>query len=266
MYVSSPLIGPVIDRVGPRRPLLFASGLLWIGYGIVWQIFRTHPPRSHHEAPSTSSSIVDLLLALGMCLTGIGSSVALSSAAGGVARSFGPQVRATVMGFTLAGFGLSASFWTGLAHLFFSDDTAGLLLLLGLGTASVILLGACGCRPPKKAEGAPDLFEPIPDSSPEVLLQVTSSRISTQSLTEADDVRYAQRRTRKSDMSNGDSSKGVDIYGRELLISPDFWLIWVVMACCCGTGLMIINNMSALLHVFLGFSFSAPPFLFLLIT
>lgn len=240
MYISSPFVGQIIDRIGPRRPLIVAAGLLCLGYGIVWEVFRTHPINPSDPAKSVTGPMTVVVLAFGMLCTGIGSSTALSSAAGGVARSFGPKVRATVMGFTSAGFGLAAFFWAGIGHVLFSDNTASFLLLLSLGTAGLILVGAFGLRIPdtlKNGETSPHLtgddYQPLQGNS--------SSDVPSLPLP-------AQQQSPRHEQPTRELTHGadVDIYGRTLIKTVDFWFLWIVMGCCCGTSLMIINNIGTI--------------------
>lgn len=239
MYFSSPIVGRIIDRIGPRKPLLFASGLLFFGYGIVWEIFRSNPmPDSDHQ-PIKSDPITIAILAFGMLLTGIGSSTALSSAAGAAAKSFNPRIRATVIGITLAGFGLSAFFWASIRALFFSDDTANFLLLLSLGTSSFILIGVCGLSwlDRLEEERRPG-FEALADDEQDSLAIASPSQ---------DDRSSSQDPENSAREIIQPVEETVDVYGTKLMKTLDFWLLWIVMGCCCGTALMIINNIGTII-------------------
>ncbi|KAH9811603.1 major facilitator superfamily domain-containing protein [Melampsora americana] len=210
MYFTSPIVGQIIDRIGPQKPLLFAS--------------------------------LSLCLAFGMLLTGIGSSTALSSAAGAAARSFHPRIRATVIGFTLAGFGLSAFFWARIGTLFFSDETESFLLLLCLGTSSFILIGFCGLSSldSLQQEGRSN-FEPLLDDEPDSSVIASSSHDHlSPSTDDQEDDHHPQEIIEELD-------EKVDVYGTKLMKTLDFWLLWIVMGCCCGTALMIINNLGTII-------------------
>ncbi|EGG08069.1 uncharacterized protein MELLADRAFT_77446 [Melampsora larici-populina 98AG31] len=241
MYFASPIVGGIIDRIGPRKPLLFASGLLFLGYGIVWEIFRSNPiPSSDQDQKLIKSNPITVaILAFGMLLTGIGSSTALSSAAGAAAKSFHSRIRATVIGFTLAGFGLSAFFWTRIGALFFSDDTSSFLLVLSLGTSSFILIGVCGLSSldTLEQERRPKI-ESLADDEQESSAIATSSH---QDLSPSQDQEHTTQETIQS------IDEKVDVYGTKLMKTLDFWLLWIVMGCCCGTALMIINNIGTMI-------------------
>ncbi|POW03741.1 hypothetical protein PSHT_11538 [Puccinia striiformis] len=142
-------------------------------------------------------------------LIGIGSSIANSCAITGTASVFDSKYRATAMGTVLAGFGLSAFFWTSLASMLVSsEDTASLLKLLSIGPSIAILIGISGYFFL--------LSNPHPDT------------------------------------------KTRDVSGWALVKEVDFWMIWIVMSCCCGIGLMIINNLGTMIVAISGSSPSDP--------
>ncbi|KAI8447082.1 major facilitator superfamily domain-containing protein [Phakopsora pachyrhizi] len=205
MYVSSPLVGRIIDRIGPRKPLLCAAIIVFSGYGLLRQLYE-----------SSSSDLALPLASLGTLLTGTGSSAALSSSASSVARSFDSSIRATVIGTTLAGFGLSAFFWTGLGRIMASGEASSLLTLLTLGPPLFMLIGSIGCRPDISHESNNNDKNNNPshhnDCQPE---------------------NYNHQR---------------EISGWALARECDFWLIWIVMGCCCGTTLMVINNIGTIVE------------------
>ena len=51
------------------------------------------------------------------------------------------------MGLVVAGFALSASLFSGIAHVFFPGNTSGLLLTLAVGTATPMVVGLFLVRP-----------------------------------------------------------------------------------------------------------------------
>ena len=57
-----------------------------------------------------------------------------------------PHSRGTAVAFPMAGYGLSAFFFSVLSHLAFPDDTSGLLLLLAIATTSMIIVGGLFLR------------------------------------------------------------------------------------------------------------------------
>lgn len=133
MYLSSPFLGKLADRYGPTLPLLGAATAISSGYGLLSLIF---------SSPFQPGALGLAILA--NLLVGIGSSAANSCAVTGIATVFDPIHRATALGSVLAGFGLSAFFWTTIGSLIARSDTTILLALLSLGPSLSILLGAIG--------------------------------------------------------------------------------------------------------------------------
>ncbi|PLW10925.1 hypothetical protein PCANC_17406 [Puccinia coronata f. sp. avenae] len=217
MYISSPLVGPVIDRYGSTVPLLAAGALISLGYGLLWLLY------SHPKLP-----LVVVQTLVGNLFAGLGSSIANSCAITGTASVFEPAHRATAIGTVLAGFGLSAFFWTTIGSHIAQSDTSVLLALLSIGPSLAILLGAMGY-----------LFVGLnhrPDSD--------------------DHGPSAPREQHASYSGNDDPAEDtqllppqaqLDVSGWALAKEPDFWMIWMVMSCCCGIGLMIINNLGTML-------------------
>lgn len=120
--------GVLVDHLGPVIPTLTGSLLLLIGYLIIFYCYYT-------------SSRILLLLALGSCLAGFGSSMGYSSSMKTAALNF-PHARGTATSFPISTFGLSAFFFSSLGAIFFSGNTSGLLLLLAFVTSSLCFFNA----------------------------------------------------------------------------------------------------------------------------
>ncbi|WAQ85336.1 hypothetical protein PtA15_5A911 [Puccinia triticina] len=217
MYISSPFVGRIIDRYGPTVPLLGAGTLITMGYGILWLLFRT---------PSLLP-LVFVQTFVGNLFAGLGSSIANSCAITGTASVFEPAHRATAIGTVLAGFGLSAFFWTAIGSHIAQSDTAVLLALLSIGPSLAILLGASGYR----------------------LVGIGRHTHSTSAHQDQPPSDYRQS---AEDSRLLPVKKPLEITGWDLVKQPDFWMIWIVMSCCCGTGLMIINNLGTMLVAIYG--------------
>ncbi|KAH9469387.1 hypothetical protein Pst134EA_009908 [Puccinia striiformis f. sp. tritici] len=220
MYISSPIVGRIIDRYGTMKPLLVGMILISIGYNTLHELYMN---------PETRLKIV--LTSMGNMLIGIGSSIANSCAITGTASVFDSKYRATAMGTVLAGFGLSAFFWTSLASMLVSsEDTASLLKLLSIGPSIAILIGISGY-----------FF---------VGLHHHHSRVDHHHHDPLEDTQL---------LSNPHpDTKTRDVSGWALVKEVDFWMIWIVMSCCCGIGLMIINNLGTMIVAISGSSPSDP--------
>ncbi|KAA1073095.1 hypothetical protein PGT21_035618 [Puccinia graminis f. sp. tritici] len=218
MYISSPFVGRYIDRYGPTIPLLGAGTLISLGYGLLWLLF---------TQPSLPLVVVQTLM--GNLFAGLGSSIANSCAITGTASVFAPSHRATAIGTVLAGFGLSAFFWTTIGYHIAKSDTAVLLALLSIGPSLAILFGASGY----------------------VLMGIGCDDRQT-SPSSQDQPCTSHSRQSTEDTQLLPLKKQTDITGWALVRELDFWMIWLVMSCCCGIGLMIINNLGTMLVAIYG--------------
>lgn len=122
------IAGVLVDRAGPRIPTLLGSGLLLTGYFLIY-----------HCYVSYIRSI--LLLAIGTCMAGFGSTLTYSSSMKTSAVNF-PHSRGTATAFPIAAFGLSAFVFSTISTLFFKGDTAGFLMVLAITTSSLCFFGA----------------------------------------------------------------------------------------------------------------------------
>ncbi|KAJ9107002.1 hypothetical protein QFC19_002870 [Naganishia cerealis] len=144
VYTSGPVWGVFIDRNGPRGVLACAAACIAVGYaGIRW--LYVHSPVRVGEAARADTRTVALLCVC-MLLTGYAASAGLNASLNTVARSFPSSSRATASGITLAGFGLSAFFFSSLAHAVFPGRTDAFLSLLAIGTAAGMLVGVVAVR------------------------------------------------------------------------------------------------------------------------
>jgi len=233
MYISSPLVGRVIDGHGSTIPLLAAALLISMGYGLLWLLYLK---------PTLPLIVVQTFV--GNVLVGLGSSIANSCAVTGTASVFEATHRATAIGTVLAGFGLSAFFWTAIGSYIAKSDTAVLLALWSVGPSLAILLGGLGYflaglkhhHVHKDSVYHSDSHreqDPHPSSS--------SSHSPRQDAGEATRLLFLRGKTQV-----------VDITGWELAKEWDFWMIFMVMSCCCGIGLMMINNLGTMLVALYG--------------
>lgn len=129
MYAMGIPAGLLIDSRGPRWGVLLGCICLACGY---------FPLHRAYEASGKGYS-VGLLCFFGF-LTGVGSCSAFSASIKTCATNW-PRHRGTATAFPLSGFGLSAFLFTFVSGIAFPDDTAGLLLLLGLGTFCMVFTG-----------------------------------------------------------------------------------------------------------------------------
>jgi len=127
MYTMGVPIGMFIDNRGPRPAVLGGSLLLAVGYFPL------------HRAYDSASGPVPLLCFFSY-LSGLGGCMAFAAAVKTSALNW-PQDRGTATAFPLAAFGLSAFFFSLLGGILFPGDPSDFLLLLGVGTCGLTLVG-----------------------------------------------------------------------------------------------------------------------------
>ncbi len=201
-------------------------------------------------------------------MTGVGGNSGLSAALNAKAKSFPDGTRASATGTVLAGFGLSAFLFSTVGHAAFQGRRgwAGLLLLLALGTGLPAIVGSFIIRPvPPQSTSTTHGYEPIA-AGPEIVVDRSRVSLDQAPYSRSSSLEMSRSRSPASrhrhpaqpldtEHSGGDSdiafTKPFDseitavapnFTPRELLRSKDFYTLFTVLALCCGTGLMYINN------------------------
>ncbi len=124
MYLIGIPVGIFVDAKGPRLAVLFGSFFLALGY---------FPLRQAYVAGEGSM----FLLCLYNFFTGLGGCAAFQAAVKTSALNW-PHHRGTATAFPMAGFGLSAFFFSMFSSLFFhGENTGDFLLLLAAGTSGM---------------------------------------------------------------------------------------------------------------------------------
>ncbi|KAK7001642.1 NmrA domain-containing protein [Favolaschia claudopus] len=272
VYSSAPFWGRIVDSRGPRIPIFFGFIFLFFGYTGIRHFYNT----GVDDGNTLSSLGLGLLIACSF-MTGAGGNAAFTGAVNSTAKSFPDRARATTTGIVLSGFGLSAFFFSTLAHIFFPGDTSSFLLLLSLGTALTTFIGLFLVRsiplsasedddhtiiPTVAAEAEATIFHhgddihtPLLDgdsaapSSPLMEEYVSDARgielSPPRSSPSASRSRSASHR-RSISRSKQEALEGLNVYGRALWTSPDFWLLFANLSLLSGTGLMYINNVGSM--------------------
>ncbi|KAI0490128.1 MFS general substrate transporter [Xylaria cf. heliscus] len=127
MYLLGVPIGMFIDSRGPR-PAVFAGAIL-LGLGYL-------PLQRAYDAGQGSVP----WLSLASFLTGLGGCMAFAAAVKTSALNW-PHHRGTATAFPVAAFGLSAFFFSLVSSIFFPGSPGKFLLLLSVGTFSMIFTG-----------------------------------------------------------------------------------------------------------------------------
>ncbi|KAF8120704.1 major facilitator superfamily domain-containing protein [Boletus edulis] len=270
VYTSGPVWGRIVDHKGPRIPLIGASICLLVGYlGI---------KRMYDDGIGNAATVSPLHLALlVVCsfMTGLGGNAGLGAAMNTTAKSFPPSARATTTGLVLSGFGLSAFWFSLLAHTLFPGNTSAFLSILALGTAFPMIIGLFIIKPvplhPTSSHTMVEGYDAIPTGEGIVFVGETQAVMDSEADVDADAdsaplLPHEHEQETSSyqaslptsavelnppvhvhrERSVGDKDALPDIHGKRLWLTPDFYLVFMIMAICSGTGLMYINNVGSI--------------------
>lgn len=266
MYSLGVPIGMFVDERGSRPAVLAGAFLLAIGYFPLCLSFE--------KAAGTVP-----VLCFFSYLTGLGGCMAFAGAVKTSALNW-PTHRGTATAFPLAGFGLSAFFFSFLGAVFFPGSTSSFLMLLAWGTFGLVAGGYFFLKvyphvsyqevPTEASESQsssrerarsvsepgmssnPDVIHPNLAIAPQAPAESDASRADISNDTEAggdtllDETSSLIPDIVTADIAGGNSvdqdlSHRVDIRGVKLLLSLDFWQLFSIMAILAGTGLMTIK-------------------------
>jgi len=138
-------MGIIIDKKGPRWGVMIGAIALACGYFPLYSAYDKGP-----------GSVPFAVLCLASLLTGMGSCSAFAGSIKTCATNW-PQHRGTATAFPLSGFGLSAFAFTMIGGFAFPNDAGDLLLMLSIGTFSMVFLGMFFLRmtPPSQYQSLP---------------------------------------------------------------------------------------------------------------
>ncbi|KAK5734152.1 hypothetical protein LTR17_009135 [Elasticomyces elasticus] len=254
MYAMGIPGGILIDTRGPRWGV--AAGVLSLALGYF-------PLRAAYVAgPGVYSMPVLCLMGL---MTGMGSCTAFSAAIKVSASNF-PRHRGTATAFPLSAFGLSAFFYTSVSALAFPDDTAGYLGLLAWGTTSMVFVGLFGLQLVRTEVGQgytavdggerPGLggrreSSKMRRSTEHIRATSKGSNAEAGTADETSSLVGSDTTSSPGDVDDVQDAKlhpshhhhhGPEITGVQLLRTPKFWQLFIMLGLLCGVGLMTINN------------------------
>lgn len=158
----------------------------------------------------------------------------------------------------MSGFGLSAAFFSLLAHTLFPGDISAFLLILAIGTATPMLLGLLTVKLvplPLTSSGTLDGatiegYDPIPSGDTLVFTGDAQLTLGSEADTEADadsapflsheqQPSLYQLPPSAAELNIPVRERGVedqdvlpDIHGKRLWLTPDFHLVFVIMGIC----------------------------------
>ncbi|QVM05743.1 hypothetical protein D8B26_000452 [Coccidioides posadasii str. Silveira] len=263
-YASGIAIGLLVDSKGPRPGTMIGTVALFLGYFPI-----------HRAYASGAGSMSVPLLCFFSFLTGLGSCSAFSASIKTAASNF-PNHRGSATAFPLAAFGLSAFFFSTIAAFAFRDDTSLFLLVLAVGTSSLIFVSSFFVKllPHSSSYSSISDYEPTnasqssqlhrtrstdnhhgiadveaPRTSTSVDLPVSSpapprhetadetSSLITRSSTSENPLFDENLKSRVT----GDSLHS-DLRGFRILGTVEFWQLFSLLGVLTGIGLMTINN------------------------
>ncbi|KAG2072862.1 MFS general substrate transporter [Suillus decipiens] len=256
IYISGPAWGRVVDSRGPRIPLISAFTCFLIGYLGIRCIY--------DNATGSAISFLHLVVLISCSfMTGLAGNASLAAAVNTTVKSFPETSRGIITGLVLSGVGLSAFFFATVASIAFPGNISALLLVLGLGTAMPMLLGLVIVRqiplpPPSIIIDRREEYQPIPSGDAPLFTSGNNSRTSLLDHTErvhevsnhhvpelstavelASD-RIVSRRSSIRSMNRAKSvHDGPNVYGKQLWLTPDFYLICIIMS-------LYINNVGSI--------------------
>ncbi|KAI7822055.1 major facilitator superfamily domain-containing protein [Gamsiella multidivaricata] len=266
LYGVGPVSGHMADKLGPRPTSFIAGCLLALGYGLLSAGYANGLDSVHHNQPPTPF----LFMALYLFLAGMGNSASYMAAFTSLAKNF-THARGLALSIPTSFFGLSAAALTLIAHSFFvikvrshlhiledkqELDTANFLLFLGLlgGLVNAIAFVSMRILPapnPNTASNVLDdhTIEPsilqgaaamVRDENEETPLLREGSITPTIANASSVDSQYSTAPTRHP------HHHPRSISGKAFFLDRDAQLFFLVMVCLTGTGLMIINSITAM--------------------
>lgn len=281
--LSSPMWGRIIDSHGPRIPLACSFLFHIIGYAWMKQLYDAGLP------PHAKTLPMMVFVALFLCtlLAGSGGVAADIASVNSTAKTFPDRARGSTTGLVISGYGLSPLVFTSISHFFFASNTSAFLLVLTLGTSIPMIMGFFLVRPiPLPIQDASDIEEghnqlqgissalqshsstraPLLDHDDLAGgLQSSNSAVFRTGMKGAridrevyalDDIPFPSANGVFSPLSsyprgsNGDVAvPTLNLHGRQLYASTDFWLLFTILAILSGTGLMYINNVGTISQV-----------------
>ncbi|KAF8812677.1 MFS general substrate transporter [Phlegmacium glaucopus] len=257
-YLSCSVWGRIVDSRGPRIVLIVSFAFLLGGYSGIKYFYDSGLLPNTNTLPALSF----YLLVLCSFLTGSGGMGGLTSSMNSTVESFPDGARAFTTGLVLAGFGLSAFFFTTLPNILFSSTASTFLLTLALGTSSLMVLGFfLVCPVPLPGQTSSQLLEGGDllalrhyDHGHTALLndeimkdrhaRYTRTDIGTygENLNPVGGVMAATRSIQTSDRK----LNTVNIHGKALCSSLNFWLLFIIYSLLVGTGYTYINNVGSM--------------------
>ncbi|KAF9920216.1 hypothetical protein FBU30_009985, partial [Linnemannia zychae] len=291
LYGVGPLSGMMADRLGARPTSFIAGVLLLMGYGLLSAGYA----RGLESVARGEMPINFLFMAMFLFLAGMGSSASYMAAFTSLAKNF-KQARGIALGIPVSFFGLSAAALTLIAQGFFMTkvqdffvsynsfrpdttpkdpesqelDTAKFLLFLGVAGGIINGLAVLGMNiltPPTTDDIESTIATPVISEQTPLLRESTTSeaitgRQSNTTLSNQVDTTTATTASSRNDSPVKKPSRGhrpvTSKSGVEFFMDSDAQSFFLIMVCLTGSGLMIINSITAMVDAVAGIEQGNP--------
>ncbi|KAF9955395.1 hypothetical protein BGZ72_003780 [Mortierella alpina] len=276
LYGVGPVSGLMADRLGPKPTSFFAGCLLFLGYRLLSEGYSIGLEKVAKNEPP----IHFLLMAMFLFLAGMGSSASYMAAFTSLARNF-RQGRGMALGIPVSFFGLSAAALTLVSQKYFMKqvdntllkpslddqelDTVRFLHFLGVAGGFINFFSIIGMNilpaPPQKS--VPAAYEGHTVSSPAVSTEPSLNTHPNEQTTLLSNESLVHRTSPPRNQGSNESTAAAppespqrpqrpqrrsvrSVSGKAFFMNRDAQYFFVVMLCLAGTGLMIINSITAM--------------------
>ncbi|KAK9455784.1 major facilitator superfamily domain-containing protein [Dipodascopsis uninucleata] len=247
VYFSGPPAGVIIDRKKPHIPIAIGGCLILLGYMLMRFAFI-----------SNLRSVA--FVGIWMIVASSGNTFAYHACVKCAAVNF-PHRRGTATSFPIAGYGLSALFFSQIGNAAFPGDTGKFMLMLPLLTSGLVFVGLPFVRhiPIKKIEDSEALVvEEVADDETQALLRRSATDSSSEGkFSKSKEATYSTITEFERDSASTSGSESeevvsmvdevilpesdeVDIHGWALLRDWRFWIHFSIHGLLSGCGLMYI--------------------------
>lgn len=203
--------GRMQDKLGPRRVATIGGILVGVGFLLA----------------SLTSSLAVFVIGFGV-LAGAGIGFGYASATPPAVKWFPPAKTGLIAGIVVSGFGLASVYAAPLSRwLIVTFDFSTAILILGIGFLVLVVSLAQLIRPPHK------------------VLQFTKE------YGEVGRLRQTTRAREKAEAEGREFTlnKKEEFAPKEMLRTPQFYLLWFMYVCGAGAGLMIIAKLAAIAKI-----------------
>ncbi|KAF9354651.1 putative monocarboxylate transporter mch1, partial [Mortierella sp. NVP85] len=246
LYGAGPVNGFLADHFGPRATSLYAAFLIASGYSLLSFTYANGVTRVEQGLPPPSF----LLMSFSFLLAGVGSSASYMAAFTSLAKNF-KQGRGLALGIPISFFGLSAAVLTLIAQSFFMVnvdqlfgeerrelDTKGFLLFLGIFGGCANLFSVVGLK-----------ILPSPEVSPEARVESNHAHAAPPPRVQDEQTPLLRDDVAGTPAQGRHTRTPPSVSGKAFFMDTNAQFFFLVTFCLAGTGLMIINSISAIVDV-----------------